>query len=393
MRVAFTLIGGGKWTGGRNYLLNLLKILSRYESKRVMPVLFVGMDCSNDDLAPFLQLSNIQIVRASCFDADKNRANLVRALLFGRANDVMAQFFKNNIDVIFEAAQFFGWRIKKPVIAWIPDFQHRILPDLFPWLAKIKREIGFRAQMLSGRIIMLSSNDAKESCEQFYPSSRKKIDVVSFSIAPTAFIKTEQDEAIVRGYGINAPFFFLPNQFWKHKNHCLVIEAMALLRERGQRVLVVASGAQVDARHPDYFQNFNKRIKQLDLTEDFRLLGVIPYEHIGSLMRTSLALLNPSLFEGWSTTVEEARFWGVPMLLSDLKVHKEQMNEGAVYFDRYSPLSLANCLMSFLPLDVAIRQSTFAEAQKQAETRARAYAESFVRVALRCNQESCKSEN
>ena len=41
-------------------------------------------------------------------------------------------------------------------------------------------------------------------------------------------------------------------------------------------------------------------------------------------MCASVALLNPSHFEGWSTTVEEARALGVPMLLSDLDVHLEQ---------------------------------------------------------------------
>ncbi len=41
-------------------------------------------------------------------------------------------------------------------------------------------------------------------------------------------------------------------------------------------------------------------------------------------MLCSTALINPSQFEGWSTTVEEAKSLGVKMLLSDLEVHKEQ---------------------------------------------------------------------
>lgn len=41
-------------------------------------------------------------------------------------------------------------------------------------------------------------------------------------------------------------------------------------------------------------------------------------------MMTTNALLNPSRFEGWSTTVEEAKAAGTPMILSDIPVHREQ---------------------------------------------------------------------
>jgi glycosyltransferase involved in cell wall biosynthesis len=50
-------------------------------------------------------------------------------------------------------------------------------------------------------------------------------------------------------------------------------------------------------------------------------------------MRACTAIINPSLSEGWSTTVEEAKSLGVPMLLSDLRVHREQAGDGADYFD------------------------------------------------------------
>ena len=44
------------------------------------------------------------------------------------------------------------------------------------------------------------------------------------------------------------------------------------------------------------------------------------------------ALINPSRSEGWSTTVEEAKSFGVPMILSDIDVHREQTGGTARYF-------------------------------------------------------------
>jgi glycosyltransferase involved in cell wall biosynthesis len=68
------------------------------------------------------------------------------------------------------------------------------------------------------------------------------------------------------------------------------------------------------------------------------LLGLIPHEYIPALIRSCAALINPSTFEGWSTTVEEAKSMGTPMILSSLRVHREQ-SEDALFFDAASPNS------------------------------------------------------
>jgi glycosyltransferase involved in cell wall biosynthesis len=61
-------------------------------------------------------------------------------------------------------------------------------------------------------------------------------------------------------------------------------------------------------------------------------------------MRRALAIVQPSLFEGWSTVVEDARALGRPCLLSDLAVHREQDPPGARFFDPRSPEALAELL-------------------------------------------------
>jgi glycosyltransferase involved in cell wall biosynthesis len=59
------------------------------------------------------------------------------------------------------------------------------------------------------------------------------------------------------------------------------------------------------------------------------------------LLRKSLAIIQPSLFEGWSTVVEDARALGKSLILSNLPVHLEQNPPHAHYFDPTSPEALA----------------------------------------------------
>jgi len=81
MRVAFTLIGGGKGTGGYNYLLNLLRVLCTHEAGRVTPVLFLGSDTAPDEAAPFEALAGVQVVRSAVFDRARRSKPLDFAFL------------------------------------------------------------------------------------------------------------------------------------------------------------------------------------------------------------------------------------------------------------------------------------------------------------------------
>lgn len=58
-------------------------------------------------------------------------------------------------------------------------------------------------------------------------------------------------------------------------------------------------------------------------------------------MRHAVSIINPSFFEGWSTTVEEAKSLGKNLILSNIGVHKEQAAPGARYFNKDSPEELA----------------------------------------------------
>ena len=343
-RIAFTMMGGRNWMGGYNYLLNLLRVLTQYHSGKWAPVLFFGTDIDSSDIAPFEQVPCADIVRTPLMNRSRKPLSLALSLVIGADPQVRALFRQHGIEVVFESAQFFGARLGIPVIAWMPDFQHRVLPHFFTFASYLKRELGFRAQVAAGRTIMVSSDDSRKTCETFYPATRGKIHIVRFAISTSVMPSYNQSRAVADHYTLPANYVFLPNQFWKHKNHLLVVHALCLLRSRGHSVVVAATGKQFDNRNPEYFSEVKALIESSGLTECFRILGMIPYEHIAPLACASLALLNPSNFEGWSTTVEEALSWGVPLLLSDLPVHREQAGLNALYFDPRSAASLAAAL-------------------------------------------------
>jgi glycosyltransferase involved in cell wall biosynthesis len=344
-RIAFTLIGGKNWTGGYNYLLNLLRVVTARRPGVTQPVLFFGTDADDDEVHPFRAIDGVAIVKSSAFNADRRLVSLLGSLLLGADPTIRRLLNSHRIDVIFESAQFYGARLGTPALAWMPDFQHRELPHLFSRVAWWRRELGFRAQIAAERTIMLSSYDARDTCERNYPATVGRAHVVRFAVAPSGRPDAALVRQVLKVYGLPERYFYLPNQFWQHKNHLLVIDALVILKEAGHSIMVVASGKQLDPYKPGHFGKVSARLQSAGVGDRFKLLGLIPYEHIAPLMVGSVAVLNPSLFEGWSTTVEEARALRVPMVLSDLAVHKEQAMGIARFFDRSSAESLAAVLL------------------------------------------------
>lgn len=377
MRVAFSLIGGKNWTGGYNYLLNLLGVLASETPDAVQPVLFAGVDVPEAELAPFRAFRGCEVVQNPVFDEAGRSRLLMRGLLLGRVPEVEALLQRLRVDVMFESAVFLGWRLGCPAVAWVPDLQHRFLPQLFSRVARWKRELGFQAQIRAGRAIMTSSEDTRQACVRLYPVSAERVQAVRFAVRAPEAVDDAVARTVADRYQLPQRYFFMPNQFWVHKNHRLVVEALALLKARGQPVTVVASGKQLDGRAPGHVPALLELIRERGVAAEMPLLGMIPYADLAPLMQASVALLNPSLFEGWSTTVEEARAAGVPMVLSDLDVHREQAGDDARYFERHSAASLAEALSAFEPLSPERRLARRVAARAESQARVHRFAQDF----------------
>jgi glycosyltransferase involved in cell wall biosynthesis len=376
-RIAFTLIDRRLWSGGFRYQVNLFRLLAKYRPGEVSPVVFHAAQAPFADLAELAAIPGVELV-PSAHVASRSATALPATLICGRDWAASREFDQHGIDLIFESARFFGWWPGRPVVAWLPDLQHRFLPELFRKRDYWRRELGFRAQLYSGRDILLSSEDSRSLFISLYGAPRRRTHVARFAVLPEAMPTAADARMAARTYGLPDVFTYMPNQFWKHKNHMLVAEALGLLKRQGRTVVVLATGATEDPRNPGHFRQLTARVQELGIADRFLFPGQIPYAHVVALLRACSAMLNPSLFEGWSTTVEEARALGVPTILSDIRVHREQMGEAGSYFEPHSAAQLAECLERVGATSQAERDQRLALGLESAAARSRVFVNDFV---------------
>ena len=203
--------------------------------------------------------------------------------------------------------------------------------------------------VMSKNPMVLSSLDAKNDLERFYPGYRCKIAVVHFVsyIEPEIrAITPELEEKVREKFGLKKKYIYLPNQFWQHKNHIVAVRAIEELKKRGALADhdFVFTGNLEDYRNPAYINRLKEIMEAPQVADAIRLLGFVDRTEQLCIMKNAQFIVQPSLCEGWGTVLEDAKVLDKTVLLSDIPVHREQKNEKCRLFHPNEPEELANLM-------------------------------------------------
>jgi glycosyltransferase involved in cell wall biosynthesis len=337
IKVAWLVPNTPSWIGGLNYFVNLASALLALPERRIEPVVLGETTALPEPLRSFASVP---------YPGEAKKYSLAWFLSrldrkFNVKGGMQARIFMQHGIKLFSHGWPLGLMSPVPSLCWIPDFQHKHLPHMFSQAEIVARDISCANVADKAQAVLLSSADAEKDFLHYFPHANGKTRVLRFVAAPPQGGDTS---AVLALYNIEEPYFHIPNQLWLHKNHGIVLEALRILKAGGACPLVVSTGQTDDYRHPGYFDDMRKQVSEAGLTERFRFLGLIDFTHASALMRAALAMINPSRFEGWSTTVEEAKSLGKCLLLSDIPVHREQAPERGLYFGLDDAEALAHLM-------------------------------------------------
>lgn len=344
IRVGFIGTVSKEWMGGLNYFKNLFFALKSFANKDVESIVFVGKRTNTEIKKMFKK--HATIIEDSLFDRHSVKWYFSKIIekLFNSNFFLERILQKYKCDVISHSSIINFKKIK--TINWIPDLQHIHLPDMFSKNEIIERNKSFMNIMKYSDAVVVSSNDTLNDLKNFAPEYYHKINVLHFVSQPIQKYNGLDINELKEKYNINDTFFYMPNQFWKHKNHMTVFRAIDCLKKEGLEVKLICTGHLSDYRNQTYIDEIYNFIEKSNLSENIKILGLVDMDDVYSLIKFSKAVINPSLFEGWSSTVEECKSVGKNMILSDINVHREQYPT-ATFFDRKSVQSLKNIIKNY----------------------------------------------
>jgi glycosyltransferase involved in cell wall biosynthesis len=308
-RIGLRVFSNTAWMGGINYVLSWVKALHLLP-KTEQPIVY------------------LLYTNASSLVIAQEHANLVTDIRpFSEAHRL-------NLDLVYPATQIFEAPFDAPWAGWIPDWQCQYLPEMFDEIELARRALHYRLLATKAPFLVLSSQMAYADTVNVVGDKAVKMSKLHFPavIDEQVWSWTSQEISdVLTHFQLPARFFLICNQFWKHKNHTIILKALARLADPS--IVCVFTGEMNDPRWPEYFDQIQQYIAENHLSSSVYLLGCISRLEQLKLMSNALAIIQPSRFEGWSSVVEEAKAMDKVILLSDFPVHREQAPTGSYFFN------------------------------------------------------------
>lgn len=311
------------WIGSTYYIQNLISALNVISDNRRPEILIIAK--TRGQFEKLIKSTGYPYLSYKPFGLLERIANRLLSNVPGRR--IISKLLwpaYSKLDLIFPATHGLSFAGSKNALFWVADFQEHYLPAFFSQQEIQKRKAVQQKIVDHGKRIVLSSKAARADFNEIYPGNKLRQFVLPFAVThpPLHHVSVEE---ISKKFNIPSPYFICSNQFWKHKNHAVILRALALLKRSGHNFFVAFTGKIHDYRNPQYFEELGGLLQSLDIEKNVGFLGFISREDQLTLMNNSIAVVQPSLFEGWSTVVEDAKSLQVKIVVSDISVHREQL--------------------------------------------------------------------
>ena len=134
-----------------------------------------------------------------------------------------------------------------------------------------------------------------------------------------------------------------------YRNFETLIRALPLLRKRlGERKIKLLLTCRLEkGKNPGSYdpESAARLVRQLGVSDMVTELGEIPYRQLHHLYSSADIYVTPAYSETFAHPLVEAMASGVPVIASDLGVHREICGGAAAYFPRFSPEGLAETVV------------------------------------------------
>lgn len=331
------------WIAGSYYIENLVFALKE-QQKFIKPSIKIYTE-SEDDFNYITQLTSYPDISLVLLRDNQNFIDKIinKVSYILDKKHLIVKDIDPEVDILFPASNIFYFSKINSKIFWIPDLQEKYFPHLFPREELEKRNRIYIQYSKKEAPIVFSSKSALSDFDKFYQKHKCKTYILPFAVTLPS-LEGINEEFLKTKHNIQSPYFICSNQFWAHKNHNLILNAIANLKKRNIEINIVFTGLMNDSRNPTYINQIKKMVSDNRLENNVRFLGFVDRTEQLVLMKNSIALIQPSKFEGWSTVVEDAKALNHPIFLSEIDVHKEQLPDYPYFFHPEDCESLVNLI-------------------------------------------------
>ena len=332
-----------KWMGGVVYVLNVVKVLN-FLSDGDKPRIYIFYNPNLQRFVDEIQYPYLEKIVRPYPSVYKEFAKSMLTRKNTFVEDLITEY---KLDTMFPLHDFpVRSKLDCKLISWYADLQHMHYPQFFSLAKRLERYLRVQFILKNTNHLVVSSNAVKKDFYRFFKIPKSmRIEIYHFVSIIDKF-PVETKEELRKQYQLPENYFIVCNQFHKHKNHKVVFEALAAMKTKGIIVNVVLTGKLPDDQKSEYLNELRNILSANALEDQIIFLGVLPRDVQLSIMNHATAVIQPSLFEGWSTVIEDAIALQKPLICSDLQVNIEQLKDKGLYFSPHDYKKLGTIMTS-----------------------------------------------
>ncbi len=244
--------------------------------------------------------------------------------------------------IIYPSANPLSFEAGIPYIIAIHDLMHLQHPE-FPENSQNDelqwREYIFRNGSRHATFILADSETGKEDILQFYGAygvTANQVKVLPFlpaSYLPAEIPQNEIDE-VKKKHNLPERYLFYPAQFWPHKNHARIYNALGNLKDQlNLEIPLVLSGSFAGQLRKETYEELMKLADQRGISNQIIYVGYLPEADMGAVYAGSAALVMPTFHGPTNIPVLEAWIYGCPVITSNVRGIRDQAGDAAVLVD------------------------------------------------------------
>lgn len=240
----------------------------------------------------------------------------------------------------------FGFENKVPYIVSIPDVMFKHYPSFpeYSFKNQIKDNLVYGSSMRHSLLNIVDSEYGSKDLQKFFNIPEKKIKVITY--IPPGYIfdfknmSKDRVDFLISKYNLPEKFVFYPAQFWFHKNHIRLVEAVSLLKDNKKIEVPLVLVGDKNANCENY-KKIMALAKDLGVERQIMHLGYVPDEDMVALYKKSYALVFCTLIGPTSIPPLEAMVLGTAVLCSNLFGMPEEVGDAGILFDPFQPEDMA----------------------------------------------------
>ena len=223
-------------------------------------------------------------------------------------------------------------------VVMVHDFIPLRFPKRFSPLTPYHRY--YVPQVLSqAEHIICNSQSTARDIIKFCHISANKITPILLAYDPNHFRLVIEEDIKSRSH--TQPYFLYIGRHDPYKNISRLISAFANLPSNHEYQLWLAGPS--DDR---YTPNLKKQVQELGLTDQVKFLDYVPYDDLPKIISGAIALVFPSLWEGFGLPVLEAMACGTPVITSNLSSLPEVAGDAGILIDPYRVAEITDAMQA-----------------------------------------------